>query len=49
MHTLQQLLGKLDDMDVEPDELALTGREFQLLLQRAKDIVESDSNDDEDD
>ena len=49
MYTLQQLLSKLDDLDVEPDELALTGREFQLLLQRAKDIVDSDSNDDDDD
>jgi hypothetical protein len=48
MTTLQDLLDELDKLDVEPTEVILTMREFRILLKRAEDTVNADSNDADD-
>jgi hypothetical protein len=47
MPNLQDLLDKLSRLEVDPREVPLTGRELGMLTRRAQDVVESESDSDD--
>ncbi len=47
MKTLQDVLQKLDEMEVNPDEVRISRAAFKYLLERAEEVITAEEEEDQ--
>ena len=47
MKTLADVMDKLDEMDVEPDEIKISRATFNYLVEKAKEILAKEEAEDD--